>query len=456
MLSTRLSRPDNRHVLPQLLEVATKLLLVSTFVLIVGFLFAVPAHAQGSLPLGTIVVGDPVTCPQGSGWFSYSQGGGTPHTMNCFGAIVNCPNTQAISLTFGYLSPVGIVTGAPSQPKGVIVYHNGGPGTSPGPTDYVGTYFTAGYEIVELAWADDWQMTYDPMGSNTPNIQLAACRPATFLNYIYTAIYQPLIQPPNNGSRAGMCAQGDSAGSAAIAYSLAYYGAENWLDNVELVSGPVLSDISQGCQYPSSAQVTVCGLTNYHGGQYGCQLGTNGSTWALSPSYVAGANQAVAKWTNDMTCSNANGLGTTTTPQSAAKWLAQSIVDQSTGGAGQGAIPTFSYSNTGISGWLCRSVLNVTPQYNCQANGNNNSNYCPNNSSTQGQLFYANIGSGNPPANYAVYATDNCQTAEGVGPGNVPGFYPAIFQGTVTGFDAITDDMIGLPPNIPAQCIRRH
>jgi hypothetical protein len=42
-----------------------------------------------------------------------------------------------------------------------------------------------------------------------------------------------------------MCALGDSAGSAAIAYSLAYYGAGSYLDNVELLSGPVLSDIEQ-------------------------------------------------------------------------------------------------------------------------------------------------------------------------------------------------------------------
>src|SRR5208282_4513681 len=46
------------------------------------------------------------------------------------------------------------------------------------------------------------------------------------------------------------CAQGFSAGSSAVAYALAWYGAGSYLDNAELLSGPVFSDIQQGCEYP--------------------------------------------------------------------------------------------------------------------------------------------------------------------------------------------------------------
>ncbi len=69
-----------------------------------------------------------------------------------------------------------------------------------------------------------------------------------------------------------MCAQGDSAGSAAVVYSMTYYGAASYLYNVELISGPVLSDIKQGCQEPApNDPVTVCpagqnGLSTWNGG----------------------------------------------------------------------------------------------------------------------------------------------------------------------------------------------
>jgi hypothetical protein len=140
--------------------------------------------------------------------------------------------------------------------------------------------------------------------------------------------------------------------------------------------------------------------------------------------------------------------------------LLQSVVDQYSV-TGLGASPTFNYPNTGVSAWLCRSVA-ANPNYSCSANSNNNYNSCPNNSSPQGQIFYKNITSNNAPAHYAVYAVDNCDNAEAVGSGTVPGFYPLSFAGTSSGggnaggFTAITDDMIGAPSlQIPAQCVRR-
>jgi hypothetical protein len=63
-----------------------------------------------------------------------------------------------------------------------------------------------------------------------------------------------------------------------------------------------------------------------------------------------------------------------------------------------------------------------------------------------------------------VYPVDGCGNAEGVGDGNVPGFYPQFFGGnssgggTVSGITAITYDMVGYTSGttvIPAQCIHR-
>jgi hypothetical protein len=257
-------------------------------------------------------------------------------------------------------------------------------------------YLGQGYAVVEIAWNSAWEQT------SQANIQNAACRPATFLNYVYTNIYQSTIQP--NNSKAGMCAQGFSAGSAAIAYSMAYYGAANYLDNVELISGPVLSNIEQGCQEPQASTVQVCPP-----GQLGCPQGQ--ASWILSPTYAPNDANYVKAWTNDNTCASPTVTPSSTTSEAA--WLSESIVDSSTGLANQGAIPTFNYSTTGMGAWLCRSLLNSNMCTNQQTQ------YCPNNSSPQGQLFYANFTQSNSPASLNIYPVDGCNGPEGAPLGNV-------------------------------------
>jgi hypothetical protein len=449
MSSTRKSGTENSISLTSTTKIATRILLVSTLAVIGFCLLATPVqpvHASGSLSLGTITVNPNVqNCNPASGWYYY-RSGQTDYYAHCQAATVTCSNVANLTLTFGYLNPVGIILPAGSQPNGVIVLHGGDGGIMPESFALTDAYFKAGYEVVQQKWTDDWESIADPMTA-PGNIQNAACRPATFFNYVYQTFYAPLAQ--STTYHGGMCALGDSAGAAAIAYSLAYYGAGDYLDNVELLSGPVLSDIKQGCELPQPSQVTVCDPNSQNQG-YGCQLG-GGSTWTLSPTFVAGAQMGVQNWTNEQsTCAVTNPSD----PTSNSDWLKESIVDQFSV-TGKGAAPTFSYTKTAMSGWLCRSVVNDTPQYDCVANHNSNSNYCPNNSSPQGQIFYQNIPSGT--ANFSVYAVDNCVNAEGVGAGNVPGYDPSVFNGTVSGFTAISDDMIGNAAlNISAQCTRRH
>ncbi|MGA7909335.1 MAG: hypothetical protein WCA16_18155 [Candidatus Sulfotelmatobacter sp.] len=413
----------------------------------------IPLHASGSISLGTIQVQNtPVICD--SSWYSFNGANGTSY-LNCYTATVTCNNTDNWSMTFGYLSPVGLVNhiNTAADVKGLIIMTSGDGGEMPESNSLTDKYFRAGYEVAQFAWADDWEVNYQDTSKGPGNIQNAACRPATFFNYIYNTYFLQTIS--NNNSHAGFCALGTSAGSAAIAYSLAYYGAGDWFDHVELLSGPVLSDVKQGCQVPHASSITVCGQTNCSGSQCGCQLG-GGSTWSILPTYVGGAQVGVRRWTNDNSCANANNSGSWTT------WLNQSIVDQSPGGTGELPVPVFTYGSTGISAWLCRSVQNPN-NYDCAAHNNDNSNVCPNNSSTQGQIFYANIGPSNLPPSYNIYAVDNCGNAEGVTatnpPSNVPGYQTAIFGGTVNGFNAIADDMVGAQIGqniISAQCFRRH
>jgi hypothetical protein len=437
MLATRRRVSEAPAKLGSITTIAAHLFVTLTLAVVVCCLFSTATYAQGSLSLGTVDTPTTVTSNTSDGWYYYTDPSHNVHNLNCLQTTVrSCSNAADWPLTFGYLNPVGIVPGV-STTLGTIVFFTGdGGGLSvlPGNFGYANNYFKAGYEIVELAWNDDWEYTYDPfVGSESASIQNAACRPATFMKkYVYDVLFAPSGGGGVLGgdSGAGFCAHGASAGSAATAYSLAYYGAGAWLDNVELISGPVFSDVEQGCMVSTANTMTnVC-----PSGQYGCQLGSGGSSWTLSPHYV-GVNGQVGLWTKDNSC---RGSSITTSTSNSA-WLAQSIVDQSTG-----ATPSFSYSATAMSGWLCRSVA---------------SGYgLPNNSSSQGQIFFANFTSSNHPLNYNVYAVDNCQGAENVGSGNVPGYQAAIFSGTIQGSNAVVDDMVGYHTStvdIPAQCVRR-
>jgi hypothetical protein len=253
MLSTRNSRPEYPISLRPKTTIATKVFIVSALAVLALYAFTTSARAQ-SLSTGqlTNVTASSTAC-SGSHWFSYQ---GIP--ASCYTATVqNCPNTDNFGLTFAYLNPAGLVQNVPKT-LGVIVFFNGGDGTDPGgdatgtpsaPLTMAGYYFSQGYEIVQTAWQYAWQETdAGQLGQLHPgNIQNAACRPATFLKWVYQNVYLPITQGTNGYAKAGMCAQGASAGSAQVAYSLAYYGLSSYLDSVELMSGPVLSDIEQGC-----------------------------------------------------------------------------------------------------------------------------------------------------------------------------------------------------------------
>jgi hypothetical protein len=401
---------------------------------------ATSAHAQyGSLPVGQVTNVTAEGCPT-SQWY--------PGT-SCFSAtLTGCANISDLSFTFGYLNPTT------QTANGTIVFFNGSDGTEPagdstgvvpGETQYVTDYLTAGYQIVQVAWSASWEQALFPWPLSTQplgNVQAAACRPATFLNYVFNSInlYQGVLN--GNGTlradpNAGMCAQGASAGSAQIAYSLSYYGPPAgtpwWIDNVELISGPVLSDIEQGCMQPGPTNPTKICPPDQHGNpQYGCRLGT-GSYWSLFPTYLTGPNHGVGGWTDDTSCAN----GSNTSTQSNNKWLAQSIVDQS-----QGATPTFNFSSTAMSAWLCRSVQNQQTAQNCATNYVKYDNYCPNNSSPQGQIFYSQIGQSNSPPSYNVYAVDNCYGPEGATSSAAYVTALPITGGYQDGYDAVKLDMI--------------
>jgi hypothetical protein len=387
--------------------------------------FSTPVHAQGSLALGSVQhVTALLSCP-GSGWF----------VTHCSTAtIANCANVKDMGFTFGYIYPT-----APY--RGTIVFLTGGDGTIPA-TDpgaeltYAGDYFNAGYEIVQIAWNYGWELTDVPGVPGpppAPNIQYAACRPATFLQYVHDNYFTRTLQT-------GMCAQGGSAASAAIAYSLAYYGLGSALDKVELLAGPPLSDIKQGCKVPFALEVEVCGQNMDN--QFGCRLGPFGSTWSKDPGYITPAVNGVSSWTADSTCRGSSN----TSPSSNLAWYKASIVDDGTNG------PTFSYPHTAMGAFLCRTLQSEKTE--CSGS-HFDQMHCANNTSEQGQIFYAAITANNvhPLQYYAIYAVDKCLGPEGVSDNStsvVPGFTAL---SNPTGFAAIEWDMIN---DLVNGCVNHH
>lgn len=332
------------------------------------------ASAQSApLPLGSVSANIPLpACPTG-----FNPGAG------CFQARVSCPDTADIQVTYGVINPPGI-------PRGTIVLLRGAGGTLPGLNNYASAYQRASYRVVQAAWATDWEDT----GLPTKNVKTAACRTATLLNFFDQNIYD------GNG---GMCAQGFSAGSAQIAYSLAAYGSSNFLDKVELLSGPVFSDIAQGCMVPQAPPVAVCSP-----GQFGC----DGMSWLDKPQYVAGIQPLLGNLTGHKCQSS-----TPTSPQDNATWKAMSIVDGT-------SRPSFFYPKTAMAGWLCSNGLN--------------------NSAAQGDIYYQKFINPNQTAQYSLTRIDGCTGPEGVDAGSTP-------DGK-SGFIAISTDMT----DPVAGCIKRH
>jgi len=339
----------------------------------------------------------------------------------------------SIGITLGYKNPTG-------TPNGTIVFfsNSGGKTTDePGSTSVVyAAYYNLppfNYQVVQTSYdpdpGPDWE---DTTGTNSPpdtkNVAYAAGRPAAFLAWVDTNpnLY---VWAKNQKPEAGMCVQGDSAGGAAGIYSLAWYGEYSFIDKVELISSPPLSNINAGCsQNPTlGGSIPVCPT-----GQLGCNSFNNPSSWTQSPSYTD-ALTGVRRWTGDTTgdsnsCRPNNGGYTTGTAD--ARWQAESIVD--------GTVGMFNYPNTRITAWVCSSVA---------AGGGP-----MNNSSPEAQLFFQQFTSPSQmPFGLLINGVSSCGNDEDITGGTPPQNYVGL--GYTTGQAAVEYDMTADPANL---CTSHH
>jgi hypothetical protein len=362
---------------------------VSIAVLAVSFACALvcSVHAQTPSP-GTISVHTDTTCPT----IPITDSQQFPSGSQCYSGTITCSNVYSnvaeIGFTFGVLGSGGS--------GGTIVLFSHGDGTSIDFDPALIAWYNASpqnFQTVEVVWEEPnstnpfpWEQSQTSSQSSLTSIKQAACRPATLLNWLYNNIY---------GS-GGMCAEGISAGSAAIAYSMAEYNVD-YLDAVEFHSGPPLADIRAGCVNDPDTTYTVCGNSNY------CNSGTEGS-WSASLGYISPAPTDIDQWTNQSnpTCTTvANGSA------DANAYKAMSIVDGETDS-------TFYYPSTSVNIWVC-AASNTNPV--CGV-----SNPSPNNSGPEADFFADQLYHAGSAIN--EYRVDYCggsnPSSEDVGSGLVP------------------------------------
>jgi hypothetical protein len=213
-----------------------------------------PALAQYSL--GTVSAIATETCPtmlggQATDWVTQTSGGSDLATV-CYHATVSCPQLPDLGITYGIATPT-----TPSNGMIVFIRGSGGTITLPGniskelPFDL----FHDSYQSVQAGWDTWWQLTGWP---DSGSFKVAACREATFLNFMYTNYYQTNT---NNTATAGMCVHAQSAAAGALALAMTYYGAGSYIDKADFVSGPQYGNLVQGC-VPNQPESSVCAPVN--------------------------------------------------------------------------------------------------------------------------------------------------------------------------------------------------
>jgi hypothetical protein len=146
------------------------------------------------------------------------------------------------------------VAPATGAPKGTVILIGGGgangffdAGYAYGPT-IASSLQSAGYTVVPLFFNDpNLGWLTGPGGA----LRLA-CRPATTMQWVYDHVHQ-------GGASAPLCANGESGGSSAIAYSLSHYGLGQILSMVEEDAGPVFTRLDRDCLCTSPALTLPCG-----------------------------------------------------------------------------------------------------------------------------------------------------------------------------------------------------
>ncbi|GEM_PF-2509982 len=302
-------------------------------------------HRSVPFPLGKLINQQSVTCPSGA----------APGAVCTHAVVTGCKDANGNALpdegvTIAVTQPQ---LGPDQRPKGTIVLHSGGAGSSfyngaGGSIVNFASYFASqGYTTVDLAW--DLGPTKQGWNVDSAGVIHNACRPAT----VFDAIYK---DPQAHVKGTAYCGMGSSGGSAALGFALAYYGTtvpghehdtQSFLFNfVNLTNGPATARLDVACapaQAYNNAPITNCGITSYPS-----KSAIPPNTTAPVYSFPAGGNPVNA-WEGTTTCGTANP------PQADIdKWARDGNV--SSGPLAYQAV--YNYPHTNVSFYFCGAAIN--------------------------------------------------------------------------------------------------
>jgi hypothetical protein len=334
---------------------------MKSVICVLSMMILAASAATAPLSLGSLTSISQINCPTG-----FANG-----AVCRKATVTGCSGTANISFRFGVLQPAGAVLGT-------AIVHGGGGGTATFDNGYVAILSAAGLRVVQIAWQSDWENT----GQAVKNIKLAACRPATFVDWCYGN-----VNCHDEGNLLGFSYYGHSGGSAVGAYLLSWYGLGTKLDAVMVSAGPVFGDIKEGCKNPSGANVLIC-----PNGQLGCTQ--QAEQFSHTPAYGGASSCASA--------SAPSGMGTWTgydcgpgCPANAAAELAWKDMSVVSPGA------SYNFPTTALSQWFCKEPTN--------------------NSGAQGQYWASQFTSSGQTALYNEKLVSGCSSAEGIWTGTVGG-----------------------------------
>jgi hypothetical protein len=217
-------------------------------------------------PMGTVhdvVYAD--ACPSSFGPATGTQlgdGGANPN-YRCVTMTVSCPGIVDMTATVALSGePPGMT------PRGLIVTHDGGDGTTFFGGPLPAAWFDDGFDVAQVAWPTPWEC---PRGSassapttctpdttplaSRPGLIDASCRPATVFAWIHDAAELPggaSLQPKGKA----FCGFGFSAGSGALWYSLLHYGLSADFDYAGVTASTPYGRIDIGCN-PANAKTMI-------------------------------------------------------------------------------------------------------------------------------------------------------------------------------------------------------
>lgn len=169
------------------------------------------------------------------------------YETECYESEIGCRELEPINVLLRELKPIKVllrVTNPNVDSKGTILLTSGGLGTSfycgedsskmGEPMRWMVTaLLNDGFKLVEIKWSPEsiWALPSDNRGYISYGARTLACRYACVANEVHEN--QEIHKPDSF-----FAAQGNSAGSAQIAFSLCYYGLEKILRLANLGGGP--------------------------------------------------------------------------------------------------------------------------------------------------------------------------------------------------------------------------